>query len=462
MAENGKFQSAYVSRINDDFIEDHVPATLRGNGYGDWSCIGSDLVVSAAPSASAVWDNGSLKLNFSYTVTNSGIVTAGATQTGIYLSRDNQLDAKDEFLTWDAVAALNSGISSKETFQFTRVAGDLASGTYYLFAVADGAYAVTETNENNNVSPAGSFFVPPQIISDLDITSTPVLQIVWAAAGGSYNLTYSITNRGTTGTTPATHAGIYLSTDSTITTADRLVAVDNVANLLAGATSGEGGTFVLPGNVAAGNYYIGVIADYDKAVAETDETNNVSSAVRITVVTEGADRIVATTAEKSWHGLGGNDTITGTTGRDALYGDDGGDSLLGGGGNDTLIGGNGADALSGGAGADYFQFNSAAEIGTRAGSRDRIIDWNPADDYIDLRPIDARAGTTANDAFTFVAAQGATFSGAKGQLRWVIENNASTSNDRTLVMGDIDGNRQADFVIEISGLHTMRAVDFLL
>src|SRR5690606_19293246 len=161
------------------------------------------------------------------------------------------------------------------------------------------ADAINELDEGNNTSPAVAITVSPQVLSDLDITSTPALKIVWAAAGGSYNLTYNVTNHGTTGTTPATHAGLYRSTDNTITTADRLVAVDTVANLGAGASSAEGGTFVLPGDVAAGNYYIGVIADYDKAIAETDETNNASKAVRITVVTDGADTVVATQATKS-------------------------------------------------------------------------------------------------------------------------------------------------------------------
>jgi serralysin len=127
-----------------------------------------------------------------------------------------------------------------------------------------------------------------------------------------------------------------------------------------------------------------------------------------------------------------------------------------------LIGGNGADVLRGGAGADFFQFNTVEEIGTKTGSRDVIVDWNPEKDYIDLRNIDARVPSLANNAFTFIAAEGSTFSGAKGELRWVRKDNTGTNNDKTLVMGDVNGDSKADFVIEITGLHAMQALDFLL
>ena len=84
------------------------------------------------------------------------------------------------------------------------------------------------------------------------------------------------------------------------------------------------------------------------------------------------------------------------------------------------------------------------------------------DGKIDLRNIDAKVPSAADNKFTFIAAEGSDFSGAKGELRWMQENHSGTSNDKTLVMGDVDGDGKADFVLEISGLHTMQAVDFLL
>lgn len=51
-------------------------------------------------------------------------------------------------------------------------------------------------------------------------------------------------------------------------------------------------------------------------------------------------------------GLGGNDTLTGTSGSDLLYGGSGDDRLDGRGGNDRIYGGEGDDRLTGGGGRD--------------------------------------------------------------------------------------------------------------
>ena len=57
---------------------------------------------------------------------------------------------------------------------------------------------------------------------------------------------------------------------------------------------------------------------------------------------------------------------------------------------------------------------------------------------------------------------GAAFTGAKGQLRWFQENPVGTVNDKTIIAGDIDGNKVADFMIELTGLKVLTAADFVL
>lgn len=64
---------------------------------------------------------------------------------------------------------------------------------------------------------------------------------------------------------------------------------------------------------------------------------------------------------------------------DTLDGGSGNDRLTGGGGDDTLIGGRGDDLLAGNEGADQFVFDR------RAFGRDRIVDFTPGEDRLDLR-----------------------------------------------------------------------------
>ena len=127
-----------------------------------------------------------------------------------------------------------------------------------------------------------------------------------------------------------------------------------------------------------------------------------------------------------------------------------------------LGGGLGRDTLVGGLGVDVFDFNAVAETGKTATTRDIITDFVHLTDKINLSVIDANGAAAGNTAFMFVAAPGTTFTGAKGQLRWFQENPAGTANDKTIVQGDVDGNKLADFQIQLSGLKTLTGGDFVL
>jgi Ca2+-binding RTX toxin-like protein len=76
-----------------------------------------------------------------------------------------------------------------------------------------------------------------------------------------------------------------------------------------------------------------------------------------------------------------NDSLDGGAGNDRLRGDFGNDTLAGGSGNDTLAGGNGNDRSAGGPGRDGFLFDVRPNATT---NRDRITDFVPADDTIQL------------------------------------------------------------------------------
>jgi hypothetical protein len=75
---------------------------------------------------------------------------------------------------------------------------------------------------------------------------------------------------------------------------------------------------------------------------------------------------------------------------------------------------------------------------------------------MNLATIDARSATAGtNEAFTFLAANNAAFS-AEGQVRWY------QSGGNTFVEANVDANLAADMQIQLTGLKTLAAADFVL
>jgi len=141
-----------------------------------------------------------------------------------------------------------------------------------------------------------------------------------------------------------------------------------------------------------------------------------------------------------------------------MQGHNAADTLKGLAGHDILIGLGGRDVLYGGTEGDVFSYIALTDSGTTAQTRDFIADFKPAVDDIDLSSIDARSNVTGNNAFNFIGA--AEFSGVSGQLHYAkFTKGALTS---TIVSGDVNGDRVADFHIEIGGNLSLSAADFIL
>ena len=149
-----------------------------------------------------------------------------------------------------------------------------------------------------------------------------------------------------------------------------------------------------------------------------------------------------------------NDVVTGNSAANTLEGGSGADRLNGGGGGDTLVGNGGKDTLQGGGGADRFTYLGIDESTPGAG-RDLILDFSRAQlDKIDLRTIDGNADVH-DSAFTFIGKSA--FSGVDGQLHY------STITGGLLVAGDVNGDRVADFEVQLqTSLTSLVASDILL
>lgn len=170
-----------------------------------------------------------------------------------------------------------------------------------------------------------------------------------------------------------------------------------------------------------------------------------------------------TTAQATGHGtdtIRNVENVLGGTGNDRITGNAVANQLLGGGGNDMLAGASGADTLNGGAGADslyggldsdrdVFVFASASE--SPAGlARDTVFNFVSGIDDIDLRGIDANTGLSGDQALAFTA-------GAAANAIW-----ATASGSDTILRGDVNGDRVADFEILLSGVGKVGLGDFLL
>jgi len=169
----------------------------------------------------------------------------------------------------------------------------------------------------------------------------------------------------------------------------------------------------------------------------------------------GNDRLFGGTGNDTLLGGAGVDRVLGGSGNDSLNGGGGADRLEGGVGNDRLLGGAGKDHLSGGMGADQFVFTNRFDSNAAAAGRDVITDFSrPQGDKIHLTAMDANLRISGNQAFEFVGTN--EFSGSAGELRY------QQSNGMTLILADLNGDRRADFLIELSRQIPLNENDFFL
>ena len=155
----------------------------------------------------------------------------------------------------------------------------------------------------------------------------------------------------------------------------------------------------------------------------------------------GGDNLVGSRGADTLAGDDGDDWLLGRTGDDVLLGGAGDDSLRGAGGADRLVGGPGADRLMGGPGADVFVF-APGDAGIGA-ARDRILDFTPGEDRIDL--------SAFGNGLTFLGV--AAFSRSAGEVRF------APGTSRLLL--DANGDGIADFRIDLPDVKLLIQDDLL-
>ncbi|ACD89523.1 metallophosphoesterase [Chlorobium limicola DSM 245] len=150
----------------------------------------------------------------------------------------------------------------------------------------------------------------------------------------------------------------------------------------------------------------------------------------------------------------GDNMLEGLFGNDSLIGNGGDDILDGGWGNDLLFGGEGADLLTGGSGRDIFRYTNASESGFTAETMDIISDFTSRQDRLDLSGMDANSSLSGDQSFSrVILGSSGTFTSA-GQLRF--------DSAEGILYGNTDGDADAEFAIQLSGVNSLRATDVML
>jgi subtilase family serine protease len=226
-------------------------------------------------------------------VTNQGTGAAsGYWADGVYFSTNGVLDTSATLLayvpqTHNVAAGSSYGWTNSTTLPQVR------SGLYYLFVVVDDpkyGYPVYEVTKTNNTSAALALttltpdLVPLSLLSPTTITSTipnPTVQIVLA-----------VTNQGNGSAVGCWYDWLYLSTNASLAGSIASGAWYNCWNLA------PNGSYSLTNDVVlslgqSGTYYLLFKTDGDNRLYESDENNNVSSAVPLVFSLTQPDLLVS-------------------------------------------------------------------------------------------------------------------------------------------------------------------------
>eukprot|EP00913_Durusdinium_trenchii_P010877 g10206.t1 len=248
-------------------------------------------------------------------IRNSGLVQTPSTglRANFYISMDETITADDRLLVSNAFAVgpLSAGAEADVIFLADTMISSIApddmpiTGEVFIGVIVEGAIPFDEVDAMNNTGPALPIVVR-QGLPDLEIVSitAPAEAILDQPLGSE--LTVTIRNNGTAALAADTilrqHVEFYVSTDSTITTADRQLINQTGNGVIDLGCLGDPNGCLPPGEVKEltfsfpsvpssipdsnpplGDVFIGAIIDKDGVIEELDESNNVSVAVPITV-----------------------------------------------------------------------------------------------------------------------------------------------------------------------------------
>ena len=224
------------------------------------------------------------------TFSNTGSQDVPGVDAALYLSDDDTLDGSDQQVgTWfDAV-----GIGQNIPHTFTFTVPDRQS-TQYLIVVIDESGSIFESNEMNNqglspVTVTGGGGENPDIAALGTVWNEGQFSNNAIRRGGSLFPVVSCQELNGVGVGESFGVVVMLSEDEVIDAGDIPVGTWTSPSLAPSALATASVNCVIPTTVPAGEYFMGAVYDYQFAITESDESNNIDSGaglVHISVLEE--------------------------------------------------------------------------------------------------------------------------------------------------------------------------------
>ncbi|QDV07688.1 hypothetical protein Poly30_32170 [Planctomycetes bacterium Poly30] len=240
-----------------------------------------DLVATSFSfSPTIVQAGGGGVLSISDDVENRGVADSAPVRVSVYLSTDSSVTTNDILLGSHDLQALSPGAGAGINVDLS-VPGGIAAGSYRVGLWVDDNNQQPEINEGNNLIVSTTFLdvtgggaAAPNLVSELFDPERMV-----SAPGGSFQVVTRVRNTGNASTT-LFRIGVYLSDDGVIEPTDTRIG-DRLVPFGLGASfaSVASAPVFVPANLPDGLYTIGMLADWQGVVAESDETDNVKVAL---------------------------------------------------------------------------------------------------------------------------------------------------------------------------------------
>lgn len=165
------------------------------------------------------------------------------------------------------------------------------SGSLSVAPVVTTTYTLSCTGTGGTGNGSATVTVTASAKPDLTGASFSGTLPANANIGTSFNVDNGVTNL-TSVVTGAGTVGVYLSTDATITTADRLIGSWTFSSVGANTTLRNLTRVTIDPTTAPGTYYVGIYVDSGNVLAETNETNNAKTMSGTVKVVRSVDMIV--------------------------------------------------------------------------------------------------------------------------------------------------------------------------